>query len=361
MQKFIKYTFLSCLFITTSCLKEDDGVVDIPPLEGSTLSPEVGGASQPNQVWVDLSNQELTTAHRNDWDLGFYTGDDFYVILNNSILMAAGSIEATDIDAVNESDFIELLEILDPASGFPETYIDDVSGNYEENGTAIEKINAIDAENKVYLLKMGYKVSEDENIPPFSTYTIGDTRGFKKVRILRNDENSYKLQYADLNETQHIEVIIPKEADYHFTFYSIVNEMLATIQPKKQEWDLCFTVMNNVIEGYGTYIYSDFVNTNNLSNVGVYEIVTDALTLEEDYNNFTLENVNESLLEYDDQRVIGSKWRSTVSGTTSTPVVKGDRFYILKDAEGLLFKLRFLSMLSPDNERGFPQFEYEPL
>lgn len=363
MKNTLKIILLSTIFITTSCLKEDDGGISVPPLEGTTLAPEVGGATQPNQVWVDLSNQEIKSTHRNNWDLGFYSGDDFYVILNNSILMAAGSVESTDIDAVGQSDFDQLISTLNPAAGFPEQYIDNVKGIYsEDNSTAIAKISANDSENKIYLLKMGYNVYDgDDSIPPFSVYTIGDSRGFKKVRILRNDSESYKVQYANLNDTEHTEVIVPKDSGYHFSFYSIMNEAFAEIQPKKQNWDICFTVMNNIIEGHGTYIYPDFVNNNTLSGVGSYQIITDPLTLDIDYNNFSLADVDETLFIYDDQRAIGSNWRSTVSGTTSTPVVKSDRFYIVRDAEGILFKLRFISMLGQNNERGFPTFEYEPL
>src|SRR5690554_6633741 len=108
------------LFITTSCLKEDDGIISISPIEGATVSAEVGGPTQPNQVWIDLSNPENTAIPtlRTDWDLGFYNGTEFRVILNNSILMAAAAIESNDIDAVGQSDFSSLVNILDPAAGW---------------------------------------------------------------------------------------------------------------------------------------------------------------------------------------------------------------------------------------------------
>lgn len=360
MKKLTILLLIGLMFSAISCLKEDDSAIIIPPLEGSTIAPEVGGATQPNQVWVDLSNVDQTVTSRVAWDLGFYSGDEFRVILNNSIMMAAASIESNDIDAVNASDFSEVLNIIDPGAGYPADYIDDVTGNYMNNGTAITEISTNDSENKVYLLKMGYKIYEG-NVPPYSAYVAGESRGYKKVRILRNDANSYKIQYADLNHTTHNEFIVQKNPDYHFTFFSLETGETVLIQPTKKEWDLCFTVWNNEIEGYGTYIYPDFVINNKLSGVGSYMIVTDALTLEEDYKNFSIQNVDESLFNYDDQRAIGSTWRSTVSGTSSNPTIYGDRFYIIKDAEGILFKLRFLSMLGENNQRGYPEFEYEPL
>lgn len=364
MKNIILTLCISSLFLTLSCLKEDDGIIEIPPLEGATIAPQVGGAAQPNQVWVDLSNPENSTVvnQRTDWDLGFYNGDKFKVILNNSILMAAAAVDSHDIDAVTESDFSELISILDPAAGWPEIYIDDLAGKYlEENGTAIAEISADEAENQVYLLKLGYDTYQGSDIPPYSVYTIGESRGYKKVRILRNDENSYKIQYADLNASTHSEFIVQKSTTHHFSFFSFDSENLVQIQPEKKNWDICFTIWNNVIEGYGTYTYPDFIINNTMDGVGTYQITTDPLTLESDYQNFTINDVDESLFVYDDQRAIGSSWRSTVSGTTSTPVVYGDRFYVLKDPDGILFKIRFLSMLDENNMRGYPKFEYEPL
>ena len=360
MNKIVFLLLVSISIVTTSCLKEDDGIIEIPPLTGAVMNPEMGGAAQPNQIWIDLSTTNSTQNHRNDWDLGFYSGDEFYVILNNSIMMAAASIDETNIDAVSESDFAEVMSIINPGAGFPAQYIDDVKGDYYPNGTAIKVISDIDEQNKVYLLKMGYKTYEGD-IPAYSTYTAGDARGYKKIRILRHSSNSYKVLIADLNDTTHQEFIIPKESNHHFAFLNIENQALVNIQPIKENWDICFTVWNNIIEGHGTYIYPDFVLTNRLSGVGAYMITSDALNLESEYINFTIEDVDPSLFNYSDQRIIGGTWRSTVSGTTSTPIVHNDRFYVLRDPDGVYYKIRFISMLNENNERGFPIFEYSPL
>jgi len=371
MKKILFAFSISSLFFTTSCLHEDDGAIQIPPLSGTLMSPDMGGANQRYQVWIDLSapvpmegeeDQRQKKNLRTAWDLAFYNGDEFRVILNYSIFMTAGSINSTNIDEVNEADFAMLLETFSPGAGIPPQYIDNIKGDYfTPNGTAIKEISANDAENKVYLVKLGYDYYHGNDIPPYNVYTSGDFRGYKKVRILRHGEDGYLIQYADLNSTSHQEFIIHKNPEYHFTFFSMVNESTVEIQPKKNNWDICFTVWNNVIEGYGTYIYPDFVLSNRLSGVGVYGIITDATNLEMAFNNFTLADVNEALFKYDDQRVIGSDWRSTVNGTSSSPIVHPDRFYVIKDPNGQMFKLRFLSMLGPNNERGFPKFEYDPL
>src|SRR5690606_14526075 len=101
--------------------------------------------------------------------------------------------------------------ILMPAAGFSGDYIDNENGDYLNDGTVIGEISEIEAENKVYLVKLGYELYEGSDVPANSAYTIGASRGFKKVRILRNDEHSYKIQFADLNDTEHSEFIVEKD------------------------------------------------------------------------------------------------------------------------------------------------------
>mgnify|MGYP003576100059 FL=1 len=58
-------------------------------LTGKSLAPQVGGPSQANQVYIDLSSGAMTTVPRVSWDLGFYSGNEFRVILINSVKMSA--------------------------------------------------------------------------------------------------------------------------------------------------------------------------------------------------------------------------------------------------------------------------------
>ncbi len=352
-----------CFLSLVGCLSEDDGIVIVPPIDGAILDPEVGGPAQPNQVWIDLSadeNSRMKLTNRTAWDLGFYGGDEFFAVLNSSILMAAGVVDgAVNIDSVNESHVSSIKSLLNPASGYPETYVDAVTGNYLEDGTAIAPISENNSENYVYLLKMGYEIYNGTMFPG-TAYSSGASRGWKKIRILKSG-NDYVLQYADIESTTHQEVVISKNAAYNFSFYSIANNQIADIQPMKENWDICFTVMNNVIEGHGTYIYTDFVTSNNLGGVGVYEVVLpNASDLIPTYNNFDATDVDESLFIYDDQRVIGSNWRNVFNG-----VPEPNRFYVIKDPEGFVFKLRFIRMLGDSGDtqgyRGYPQFEYSPL
>ena len=54
-----------------------------------------GGATYPNKVFIDLSANRHTGVNRTTWDLGFYSGAEFRVILNSSVNMMVKQINKT--------------------------------------------------------------------------------------------------------------------------------------------------------------------------------------------------------------------------------------------------------------------------
>ncbi|PZU80202.1 MAG: hypothetical protein DI529_16810 [Chryseobacterium sp.] len=361
MKKLFIYISIVSGFLFQSCINDNEDPVSVSPVQGSIINPAVGGAAEPNQVWFDLSSGKETMNIRTDWDLGFYNGSQFKVIINNSIMMAAGAIpNVTNIDSVKESDVTSLKEKVQVANFDPanETYIDTVTGEYITGHTAISEIVINDSENAVYLVNMGKDIYQGA-ISTGSVATGGDSRGWMKIQIVRNGAG-YKVKYANISDTTHKEYNITKNSDYNFNFFSLKNEKELLIQPEKHSWDLCFTVFTNTIAGAGTYIYADFVLSNLLGGVAAYEVkVTAPTTGVEAYNNFKAADVDVSKFVTNDHRAIGANWRNPV-GTNGLETY-GDRFYVVRDAEGYYFKIRFTRMTNTDGVRGYPQFEYQPL
>ena len=73
------------------------------------------------------------------------------------------------------------------------------------------------------------------------------------------------------------------------------------------------------------------------------------------YENFTEANLT-GVLFTSSQVGIGASWRSG-GGPGTAPAVRSDRFYLAKDAEGNIYKLRFTA-LTQDGQRGRPQIEF---
>ena len=362
--KNLYYMLVSALLFTAvSCIREDNTPVKIPPMEGAVLQPEVGGPAQKNQVWVELATNQVKVTPREAWDLGFYCGEDFKVILNYSLVMSAGKIEnVTNIDAVN-SQTVAALKPLVQTANFTDNaqYIDAPSGNISQH-TAVSEINLDDAQNNVYLLNLGYKTYTGATNPG-TVYSIGDARGWKKIRVTRNG-SGYKIQYADLDATTHHEVLVSKDTEYNYRYFSFATGTYADVEPKKKNWDICFTVFTNLINLPGkntqtSYIFPDVVLNNILGNCAAYEVATPEGRGESAYNSFKLADVEAAKFVTNDRRAIGSNWRTT-TGPNGAEVF-GNKFYILKNSDGYYFKLRFLRMKDEQNFRGHPQFEYKPL
>ncbi|OAB79865.1 HmuY family protein [Cochleicola gelatinilyticus] len=318
---------------------------------GRGFEPNVGGPNQPNQVYIDLSTETQTEVRRDSWDLGFYGGNEFRVAINGSIYMAAAQLEETNIDAISEADVSDLqaqvaVGTFDPAN---EAYIDHPDGTITK--TALEAVSAIEAENKVYLVNLGYEVGT-ENPAPGSVAVAGEARGWKKIRVLQQD-NGYLLQYADLNDTSHNEVFIQKNTAYNFTFFSFDSNNTLSVEPEAENWDLNFTVFTNILEGAGSYGFSDGVLHNRKGGVSVYAVSTEDIA----YDAFQLADVNPSSFELD-QRAIGSTWRDVIN---DDKVLVDTIFYVIQDPNGNQYKLKFTALLNDSGERGYPEFKYNLL
>lgn len=319
---------------------------------GGSVAPTIGGPNEGNQVYIDLSAQTETIVARDKWDLAFYSGEEFRVKLNNSLFMMAAELNTNNIDEITEADVEDLQAQMQLLQAGSDVYVDNPNGTI--TGTAINEISSVLDENKVYLINMGNEVGTDT--PETGSVAVaGDSRGWKKIKVtLEND--TYVLQYANLNETTHQQQNISKTPDYNFTFFSIITESIVDVEPLQSKWDLNFTVFTEVLElnatEYTAYGFSDYVATNVLANTNAYQVTVNESI---NYSDFSIEDVDESLFELD-QRVIGSNWRDVFNHSVETNL-----FYIVKDPEGNIYKLRFTALVNENGVRGYPTFEYNLL
>lgn len=323
------------------------------PVSSKTITPAIGGNTFPNNVYVDLSSGVTTNVLRVSWELGFYSGAEYRVVLNPGInKLAVKQLATTNIDEIQVADPNVTTGNYDPA-GAP--YIDHPYGNL--SGTAIAEISANDADNKVYLVNLGQNISSTPATGSNAALTGAD-RGWRKIRILRNG-NGYKLLYANIDATTHNEVNITKDQAHHFTFVTLLNGTLIGAEPVKQKWDINLGTFMNYTQYNGqdvSYYYPDFVTSNTISGTRVYEVLTSEFT----YDTFAAANVDANKFNTTaaaDRRAIGANWRSTYPSAS----LKTDRFYVIKDQAGNTYKLKFTAMVNGSSERGNITFEYVKL
>ncbi len=346
MLKFQKLALALCLFgAFTACKKDKDPVIIIAPSTGSQMTINGGsnGANAENSIFIDFSTDKQDSVKRNSWNLGFYSGNEFRVKLNNTTNATAVAVNKTDINSVTIADI--KVDTLGVEPGFPgmEAVIDNpFTGDLA--GTLIAEVSATDANNKVYVFN-----------PLGATHSVPmDESKLMKIRILRK-AGGYTLQYAKLSETTFKTLDINKNSDYNFQYVSLTGGNLVSVEPVKKNWDIQWTYsMFYMVTGptYMPYTFSDIVFINRLAGVTAAEVLTSTVS----YDNYAEANIATTTFK-SDNGVIGSNWRSTQPATGA----KTDRFYVIKDAAGNYYKLKFLSMgVGTDGgTRGKPRIEYK--
>lgn len=335
---------LSVTALLSACSNNDDDVVPVPPpSDGSKLTLEGGGGTgAPNSVYVDFSANKPTSVPRISWNLGFYAGADFRVILNYVTATSAAALNKTDIAQVGLADTVGVRLALGQGEGTL-SIVDDVYGDLSK--TVIAAVSATEAENKVYLVKP-------------ETANLNDPSTWYKIKVARNSDG-YKLQYARLSETNIRTADIGKDAAFNFTFFSFEPNKTVSVEPKKAEWDIQWSYGVYVVNAGPVnlpYLFSDFVYINNLAGVQSAE-ATEADGF--NYSTFAETDLGNAKLVFSGQRdAIGGKWRAT--SQQGQPSLKTDRFYVVKDAAGNYYKLKFVSFSGNDGgERGRPEIEYK--
>ena len=359
-QILILFLLAPALFLPFSCTPEDEGIPTIPAFEGGLIDANVGGDSQPNQVYIDLSKNSSTEFKRSDWDLGFSSDEDYRVVLNSSVGMMAYKLDKNNIDLVNAGDTVDLNQKLSLEAVFgalfgpqvpwlPEakTWIDDPSRDL--SFTAIDEVQEDASGNMVYIINRGNDTDKNP-------------REWKKIQILRIG-NGYELKYADIFDPNHQSIIIEKNSDFNFSFFHFENG-LVEVEPKKSDWDIAFTTWTELTD-FGTepvpYFFMDYVITNPFGVfVAKVDVQNEAKILEE-YEAFSSSDL--AGLNFNDSvNFIGENWRTIATPTPgSVTGVKTDRFYVIKDARGNRYKLIFTALLNEQGERGHPQILFDLL
>jgi hypothetical protein len=324
---------------TSSELKLSFSAITSTGSASTTLNGKVGETVYANAVYFDMSGNNQTGVDRKSWNLGFYSGTDYRVIINPHYQSTVKATGKSDINAVSLADTVGIAlnhSIMDTSTVH---LADSWVGNLTK--TAIAQVSATDAENKVYL------------------YSFEDNKTYDKwfkIKISRNG-TGYKVQYARLGSSTIKTLEVPKDADFNFIFASLETDKIVSVEPRAKSWDFSwsYTTYNS---GLNTpYWVQDFIGINNLAGVTAAEIMIATGGAYADFNEAKIASV--TFLNTSD--VIGTKWRVAggIPGSTAVAGVRTDRFYVIKDSAGNVYKLKFLSYISSDGgERGKPKFEY---
>lgn len=351
MKTSFKYTFLALLcylsFSYLGCKKDKTVFNIIAPSAGDTttlagISNLETGDSARNSVFLDLSKNVQTTVARSSWDLGFYSGTAYWrAIINHSNGATITATDKTDLRAVTQADSTTALATsmsLTDITGTASTVdpVTGIFGNYI-GGTRIDTVYADATLNKVYILNRGQSLN-------FLN------RAWLKFKITRSG-NRYTVTYGPLAQTEFNILEVTKDATYNFKYGSF-SSTTVSVEPAKTLWDLQWG-KSTCKDAAGTIVTTpDFVLINFANNVTAAKIPTgsDGASRFATFSKADMDNLNPTFSAERD--AIGTSWfiKSTSRSGLS---INTNLFYLIKDAEGNIYKLNFAG-----GSRGKPVLQY---
>lgn len=321
------------ILLFSSCFKEDKPV-DYKPLSGITNTAATK-SDYSMQVYYDMeTNTFVGENHRESWDLSFsnqVTGD-WDAKINSAKKMRVLITEDTDIKQNSPA----------PAPENPAWRYDDYQ---QAAGIAMDIKQTSANRNKVHILDLGVT-------------TLGNPIGYKKIKMLSSTSDTYSFEIAELDGSGHKTFSISKDADYNFMFFSFKDGgKFVKVEPLRNTFDLIFTQYTDRAY-YDNGIDFEWYSVN-----GILFNASGNLAVAVDSNGVDFEKVTQDWIGgytfSTHLNAMGYNWKKFNFDTQAYEVEP--YVYMVRDRKGDYYKMRFLSFVNAQGEKGYPTFEISKL
>lgn len=339
MKRITIYSILLGIFLS-SCFKDDEMIIPHDP--GELIESEVIlGEYYTDQVYFDLSTEMAVAENNKDiWDMEFESSPfGWHVLLNSACFMYAAGTGSEDFSAAIDTTGYHWK--YDPSDGkLDSTAIGNYFSHSTEDSTLIYT-------NEVFVINRGYDA-------------YGIPRGLKKIVFQEVNDSAYLIRFAGLDGSDEHSMQISKDSTTNFSYFSFDDGgKQLYLEPAKRDYDLLFT-------RYTTLLYTnagdpyDYILTGVLLNRHTVEAVRDTSM---DFNEITYESTT-GMNFSNHLDIIGYDWKEYTDdqgGSNGVYLIVEGLYYIIRDTEGYLYKLRFTSFYDNNGVKGTPRFEYQRL
>lgn len=313
--------FLPVLLVS-SCFKEDAAIV-LPPPGQAEINQVSMGSGYERQQYFDMGTSDTLGSYYDSWDLCFQAAPEGWNIwINGGNLALAANMGTQDFDAVTDTTGAQW--------------------KWDESSWHIDSTAIGDWRNDrmVYIIDRGYAFVAAER--------------FKKVIFQSLTDEYYEIEFANLDGSDVHVNLIPKNSTFTYSYFSFSDGgNILSIEPEKDRWDILFTRYRYIF--YEEEPPLPYLVTGVLINPEIEVAVDSVHSFQEIDYNLALS------FNYSSRRdVIGYNWKY-YDFDNAAYVVRDDINYIIRDMEGIYWKMHFIDFYNEFGEKGFPQFEFQRL
>jgi hypothetical protein len=180
--------------------------------------------------------------------------------------------------------------------------------------------------------------------------------GYRKLQFESWDGDTLGLRFADpdLQEVSRLRISLDDTSRY-FQYISLLKKKkAASVSPPKENWDLLFT----------RHLRIFFVDGDSIPYLVTGVLLNPWNTLAARDSLHSFEEINREMIaefEFTPARdVIGYDWKRYDFNSNQYSIVP-QRNYLIRDAAGYYYKLRFTGYYDENGRKGVPQFEFQQL
>ncbi len=318
----------SVSLIFCACEKEEK-LWELPPAGDESVASVNMGVDYDNAVFFNLKTGNSQTRDVYCWHLGFASGStENHIVLNGGNEVQLYATNDTVFSKIYTTDKNTVWQWDNPNGDADSTAFT----GWLDNTTLVSN-------NKVYLLDLGVRA----------------TSRYRKIKILSVSAADFKVRYANLDGSNERFITIPKTTTSNYTYLNLESNLTVAYEPTGFIWDIVFTKYRHVyydmqpITPY--YVTGALINTKNIQIAELDNIAFETI----DYAKASQILLTSKMDE------IGYDWKFYDLNGAGKYVVDGKKIYIIREKDGFLYKLKFISFYDNTGAKGVPEFVYKRL
>lgn len=336
--KRINYLLIFTAILLASCFREDEVVVPQKPGNLETVVIEML-PDYTIQTWFSFEHGIVSSCNRDSWDLAIATREGDYTLwLNTSLFMYAAHSGITEFSVPLQTAGMEwkfdASDGSEAGNAIGKWWTADTSG-FRGNGEVLLIDRGIDSEG----FSRGF-LKIQPHIDPLS--------GEVSIRIARPDGTNERV------------FDFPRDPVRRFSTLSFDNGAPdPQTEPPAGRWDLLFTTYTTLLFTNTGEPYPYLVNgvlLNDTLVMAALDTLKPFTEIDRDYA--------ETVWLSSSRDMIGYEWKKINGDVTSgdiTYTAQSGWTYLVRNREGLFFKMRFIDFYNNQGKKGYPTFEFQRL